>query len=99
MVFNQKEKKYWIEDENKEVVEEKHRLEKNVFFANPHFGKGGEEDGVVEFDAPNNNSFSFYPQGTAEAGSIYLENRDNKEWHTITISPTTGYVKVYSQKH
>jgi len=99
VVFNQKEGKYWIEDEKEQVVEEKHQLEKSVFFANPHLDKYGEEDGIVEFDEVDDSSFSFFSQGTAEVGSIYLENRDSKEWYTITISPTTGYVRVYSQKH
>ncbi|MCD6472866.1 prepilin-type N-terminal cleavage/methylation domain-containing protein [Candidatus Aerophobetes bacterium] len=99
VAFNQKERKYWIENKEGEVVEEKHQLEKNVLFANPHLDKYGEDNGIVEFDEPDDNSFSFYPQGTAEAGSIYLENRDSKKWYTITISPTTGCIRVYSQKH
>lgn len=99
VVFNPKKRKYWVENEEGNVLEKKQSLEENIIFANPELYKEGEEDGIVEFNDPDDNSFSFYPQGTAEAGSIYLQGKGNREWYTITIASTTGYVKVYSEKH
>ena len=44
-----------------------------------------EEDGIVEFDNPDDSGFSFYPQGTAESGSIYLREKESERWHTVTM--------------
>ena len=99
VVFNPKKRKYWVENEEGNVLEKKQSLEENIIFANPELYKEGEEDGIVEFNDPDDNSFSFYPQGTAETGSIYLQGKGNREWYTITIASTTGYVKVYPEKH
>lgn len=99
VVFNPKKRKYWVENKEGNVLEEKRSLEENIIFADPKLYKRGEEDGIVEFDNPDDNSFSFYPQGTAEAGSIYLQGKGNRKWYTITIASTTGYAKVYPEKH
>jgi len=50
-------------------------------------------------DGIDDDSLSFYPPGTAETGSIYLKHEDSGRWYTITISSTTGYIRVYPQKH
>jgi prepilin-type N-terminal cleavage/methylation domain-containing protein len=99
VVFDPTRRKYWIEDEEEMVIEGSHSLLENVVFADPDLWKREEEDGIVEFDDPDDDSFSFYPQGTAEAGSIYLKNEGSGRWYTITVSPTTGYIRVYSEKH
>jgi len=99
VVFDTKRGRYWIKDKDNSIVDKIQKLRENILFANPCLGKKGEEDGIVEFNDPDDNSFSFYPQGTAETGSIYLQNKENKEWHTITIAGATGYVKVYPEKH
>lgn len=99
VVFDPARRKYWIEDEEKMVIEGKHSLLENVAFANPDLWKREEEDGIVEFDDPDDDSLSFYPQGTAETGSIYLKNEGSGRWYTITISSTTGYIRVYPEKH
>ncbi len=44
-----------------------------------------EEDGIVEFDNPDDSCFSFYPQGTGESGSIYLREKESERWHTIRL--------------
>ncbi len=99
VVFDPARRKYWIEDEEKMVIEGKHSLLENVVFADPDLSKREEEDGIVEFDDPDDDRLSFYPQGTAETGSIYLKNEDSGRWYTITISSTTGYIRVYPEKH
>ncbi len=99
VVFEPARRKYWIEDEEGRVMEGKHSLAKNVVFADPDLWKREEEDGIVEFDDPDDDSLSFYPQGTAETGSIYLKNEDSGMWYTITISSTTGYIRVYPEKY
>jgi len=99
VVFDTERGRYWIEDEDNNVVDKRQKLRKNILFANPSLGKEGEGDGIVELDDPDDDSFSFYPQGTAEAGSIYIQNKNSKEWWTITISGTTGYVRIYQEKH
>jgi len=99
VVFDPARRKYWIEDEEKMVIEGKHSLLENVVFADPDLSKREEEDGIVEFDDPDDDSLSFYPQGTAETGSIYLKNEDSGRWYTITISYTTGYIRLYPEKH
>lgn len=99
VVFEPEKRKYWIENEEGMVIEGKHSLLDNVVFADPDLWKREEDDGIVEFDDPDDDSLSFYPQGTAETGSIYLKNEDSGRWHTITISSTTGYIRVYPEKH
>ncbi|MFQ6067767.1 MAG: GspH/FimT family pseudopilin [bacterium] len=99
VVFDPARRKYWIEDKEGTVIEGTHSLSENVVFADPELWKKGEEDGIVEFDDPDDDSLSFYPQGTAETGSIYLKNEDSGSWYTITVSPTTGYIRVYPEKH
>ena len=44
-----------------------------------------EEDGIVEFDNPDDSGYSFYAQGTAGSGSIYLKEKEGERWHTITM--------------
>ena len=39
----------------------------------------------VEFDHPDDSGFSFYPQGTAESGSIYLKEKGRERWRTVTM--------------
>ena len=99
VVFDPARRKYWIEDEEGMVIEGKHSLLENVVFADPDLSKREEEDGIVEFDDPDDDRLSFFPQGTAETGSIYLKNEDSGRWYTITISSTTGYIRVYPEKH
>ncbi len=99
VVFEPTRRKYWIEAKEGIVIEGKHSLLENVVFADPELWKREEEDGIVEFDDPDDGSLSFYPQGTAETGSIYLRNEDSGNWYTITTSSTTGYIRVYSEKH
>jgi prepilin-type N-terminal cleavage/methylation domain-containing protein len=99
VVFEPVRRKYWIEDEEGMVIEGKHLLLENVIFADPGLWKKEEEDGIVEFDDPDDDNFSFYPRGTAETGSVYLKNKDSGKWYTITISSTTGYIRVYPKKH
>lgn len=99
VVFNSLKGKYWVEEKEGNIIGEKQSLQENVIFANPELGREGEEDGIVELDDPDNSSFSFYPQGTAEAGSIYLQEKSTQEWCTITITGSTGYVRIYPEKH
>jgi len=89
--------KYWIENSEGEKVEGVNYLREGVTFSNPELRKWGEKDGIVEAGYPDN-AISFYPQGTAEAGSIYLKDRKNN-WCTITILPATGNVRIYWEKH
>ncbi|MCD6231445.1 prepilin-type N-terminal cleavage/methylation domain-containing protein [Candidatus Aerophobetes bacterium] len=98
VVFDLRRKTYWVEDGETHTRGEVRRLEKNVIFADPHLGKVGEEDGMIELDDPDDDSFLFYPEGTAEAGSIYLWSKDSKRWYTVTIA-LNGYVRVYPEKH
>ena len=98
VVFHPQKKKYWIEDMKEIKVEGVNYLKKRIIFANPELGKWGEKNGLVEAGVPDN-AFSFYPQGTAEGGSIYLQDGENKKWYTITITPSTGVITIYPEKH
>lgn len=98
VVFQPDKGKYWIEDSKGNKVEGVAHLRKEVVFDNPELGKWGEENGLVE-SGISDDAFSFYPQGTAEGGSIYLKNEKSGSWYTITILPTTGRVKIYQGKH
>jgi len=99
VVFNSLKGKYWLEDKEGNIIGEKRSLQESIVFANPELHKEGEEDGIVELDNPDNSSFSFYSQGTVEAGSIYLQEKGTQEWRTITITPSTGYARIYPEKH
>jgi len=99
VVFDSKAGHYWIEDEKGDILEKKHSLHRNVIFANPHFGKDEEKDGIVEFDSPDDGALSFYPRGTAETGSLYLYDEDMGRWYTLTLTSSTGNVKLYPEKH
>ena len=99
VVFDLERGRYWIEDREGNVVEKGKGLSKNVIFADPCLGKWGEEDGLVEFDDIDDDSISFYPQGAAETGSIYLQDKDSGRWYTITITGPTGCVRIYPEKH
>jgi len=99
VVFNPQKGKYWLEDKEGNIIGERRSLQENIVFANPQLHKKEEEDGIVEFDNPDDSSFSFYPQGTAEAGSIYLQEKGSQRWHTITITASTGYARIYPEKH
>lgn len=98
VVFRVKEKKFWIEDDFREMVGRPAYLHSGVIFANPGLHKWGEEDGLVEAGG-GDSAFSFYPQGTAEGGSIYIKEENSNNWYTITIVPSTGRVNVYPGKH
>lgn len=98
VVFDLETKSYWIEDKDGEIQKKGKKLEKNIIFADPCLGKWGEGDGIVELDDPDDDSFLFYPEGTAETGSIYLQSEDSKKWYTVTIA-LNGYVRVYPEKH
>ena len=98
VVFDSGTKSYWIEDKDGEMQKKGNKLEKNIIFADPCLGKWGEGDGIVELDDPDDDGFLFHPEGTAETGSIYLQNEDSKKWYTITIA-LNGYVRVYPEKH
>ncbi len=99
VVFDSEGRCYWIEDEKGDILEKKHSLQRNVVFANPHLGKDGEKDGIVEFNSPDDSALSFYPQGTAETGSVYLYDEDMRKWYTLTLTSSTGNVKLYPEKH
>jgi len=92
-------RKYWIEDIKENRVEGVGHLKSGIIFADPELDKIGEEDGIVEFGYWNDDAFSFFPQGAAEAGSIYLKDKRNGNWYTLTIVPTTGKVSIYPYKH
>jgi len=98
VVFDLKRKSYWIEDKEGSIWKKGNKLEKNIIFADPCLGKWGEGDGIVELDDPDDDSFLFHPEGTAETGSIYLQSEDSKKWYTVTIA-LNGYVRVYPEKH
>jgi len=98
VVFEPKRRRYWIENEDDGKVDRAIYLKKGVMPADPELGKWGEEDGIVEAGVPDN-AFLFYPQGTAEGGSIYLKEEGSKKWYTITLVPTTGDVRIYQGKH
>jgi len=98
VVFQTERGIYWIEDKDGARVEQVAHLKKGIVFANPGLGKWGEADGLVETGIPDD-AITFYPQGTAEAGSIYLQDQDNKKWYTVTITPTTGAVIIYARKN
>ncbi len=98
VTFHPQKKKYWIEDIENMKVEGVNYLKEGINFANPELGKWGEKNGLVEAGIQDN-AFFFYPQGTAEGGSIYLQDGGNKKWYTITITPSTGVVNIYPEKH
>lgn len=98
VVFAVKRRQYWIENEDGEPVDKIVNLKKGIIFANPNLNKWGEEDGIVE-GGFSDNCFLFYPQGTAEGGSIYLKAENQDSWYTITVVPSTGKVNVYEGKH
>jgi len=99
VVINFSQRKYWIEDVKENRVEGVGYLKSGIIFADPELGKMGEKDGIVEFGYWNDNAFSFFPQGAAEAGSIYLKDERNGNWYTLTIVPSTGKVNIYPNKH
>jgi prepilin-type N-terminal cleavage/methylation domain-containing protein len=99
VIFNPGKGKYWLEDKEGNIIGERRSLQENIVFANPELNKKEEEDGIVEFDHPDDSGFSFYPQGTAESGSIYLRGKESEKWHTITITASTGYARIYPEKH
>ena len=86
VVFNPQRGKYWLEDKEGNIIGERHSLQENIVFADPELNKMQEEDGIVEFDNPDDSGISFYPQGTGESGSIYLKEKEGRKWHTITIT-------------
>jgi Tfp pilus assembly protein FimT len=98
VVFQTEKKKYWIEDNRGKQVEGVAYLKRNIVFADPELNKWGEENGLIESGILDQ-AFSFYPQGTAEGGSIYLREKNGDNWYTITVVPTTGKVRVYPGKH
>lgn len=98
VVFQTEKKKYWIEDNTGKRVEGVAYLKRGIVFADPELNKWGEEDGLIESGILDH-AFSFYPQGTAEAGSIYLREKNDDNWYTITVAPTTGKVRIYPGKH
>ena len=85
VIFNPQRGKYWLEDKEGNITGERRSLQENIVFADPELDKMQEEDGIVEFDHPDDSGFSFYPQGTAESGSIYLKEKESERWHTITM--------------
>lgn len=99
VIFNTQRGKYWLEDKEGNITGERHSLQENIVFADPELNKMQEEDGIVEFDNPDDSGFSFYPQGTGESGSIYLKEKESERWHTITITASTGYARIYPEKH
>ncbi|MBE0478575.1 prepilin-type N-terminal cleavage/methylation domain-containing protein [Candidatus Aerophobetes bacterium] len=98
VVFEPQRRIYWIEDEDNIKVERTVHFKKGVGPANPRLGKWGEENGIVEGGLPDN-ALLFYPQGTAEGASIYLKEEGSGKWYTITVTPSTGAVKIYTGKH
>ncbi len=85
VVFNPRRGRYWLEDKEGNIVGERRSLQENIVFADPDLNKMQEEDGIVEFDNPDDSGISFYPQGTGESGSIYLKEKEGERWHTITM--------------
>ena len=85
VIFNPQRGKYWLEDKEGNITGERRSLQENIVFADPELNKMQEEDGIVEFDNPDDSGISFYPQGTAESGSIYLKQKESERWHTITM--------------
>ncbi len=99
VIFNPQRSRYWLEDKEGNITGERRSLQENIVFADPELNKMQEEDGIVEFDNPDDSGISFYPQGTAESGSIYLKEKEGERWHTITITASTGYARIYPEKH
>jgi len=99
VVFSSSDDRYWIEDNEGKKIGRSQQLKRGVHFSNPNLGKNGEEDGIVEFDNPEDGGFSFYPRGSAETGSIYLQEKGKERWYTLTVAGTTGYVRIYAEKH
>jgi len=85
VIFNPQRGMYWLEDKEGNITGERRSLQENIVFADPELNKMQEEDGIVEFDNPDDSGISFYPQGTAESGSIYLRGKESERWHTITM--------------
>jgi len=98
VVFQTQRKKYWVEDNTGKQVEGVAYLKRGIIFADPELNKWGEENGLVESGILDD-AFSFYPQGTAEGGSIYLREENGDNWYTVTVVPTTGKVRIYPGKH
>lgn len=98
VVFRPQRRTYWIENAEDKKVEKTVHLQEGVIPANPGLGKWGEENGIVE-SGTQDNVLLFYPQGTAEGGSVYLKEKEGKRWYTITVTPTTGAVNIYPGKH
>ncbi len=98
VVFQSKRRRYWIEDKEGNCVEGLNYLKEGVVFANPEIWKSGVEEGIIE-SGISDGALSFYPQGTAEGGSIYLKDKRNEKWYTLTVNPLTGSIKVYEGKH
>lgn len=96
--FEPEEGKYWVEDAEGYSVEGITRLKDKIVFSDPGLRKWGIEDGIVE-SGVQDDAISFYPQGTAEAGSIYLKDKRSGNWYTVTITPLTGKVRVYEGVH
>jgi len=99
VVFSCSDGSYWIEDDENNKIDRSWQLKRGVHFSNPHLDKKGEEDGIVEFDDPEDGSLSFYPRGSAETGSIYLQEKGKGGWYTLTVAGITGYVRIYPEKH
>ncbi len=85
VIFNPRRGRYWLEDKEGNIVGERRSLQENIVFADPDLNKMQEEDGIVEFDNPDDSGISFYPQGTAESGSIYLKEKGRERWRTVTM--------------
>ena len=85
VIFNPQRGMYWLEDKEGNITGERHSLQENIVFADPELNKMQEEDGIVEFDHPDDSGISFYPQGTAESGSIYLKEKEGERWRTVTM--------------
>jgi len=99
VVFSSSDDRYWVEDDESNKIGRSWQLKRGVHFSNPRLGKKGEEDGIVEFDHPEDGALSFYSRGTAETGSIYLQEEGKGRWYTLTVAGITGYVRIYPEKH
>lgn len=98
VVFEPERGMYWIGDEDNRKADKVVYFKKGIELANPELGKWGEENGIVEAGIPDNAIF-FYPQGTAEGASIYLKEKRANTWFTITVTPSTGAIKIYAHKN